>query len=162
MNSMNENLTHDISGKVKIKFEIEDYGSEGSLIESVWATSEADGVYKLENSPFYAYGYSFDDLVNVEEREGELFVTGINKHNGHSNYRIFLKEGVTKEDFNKSWVDIEDLNCTYEQAKDRLFAIDVEPGTDLDKLEKLLKLGEESGIWEYEVGYRHNGKHSFS
>jgi hypothetical protein len=59
----------------KILFEYTDLNNEYA-IESAWAEKVGDN-YKLDNILFYARSYSCGDIVKVEDRNGELFVTGL-------------------------------------------------------------------------------------
>lgn len=153
---MNKNELRQSDNMIKIKFEVENYGEKGSMVESIWATPTSErGVYRLENSPFYVYGYSFNDLINAKEKDEDLYATGIYRRSGHSNYRIFLKEGISFEKFSKQWTHLENLQCSFEQAQERLFAVDVPTGVNLDEVEMLLKDGEDAGVWDYETGYCH-------
>jgi hypothetical protein len=46
---------------------------------------------------------------------------------GHSTYSAFLAEQTTEEQFNKDWVPLGELGCSYEPATQRLIAVDVPP-----------------------------------
>ncbi|NQZ73852.1 MAG: DUF4265 domain-containing protein, partial [Dinoroseobacter sp.] len=45
----------------------------GHSTESLWASPLNKDLYKIENSPFFERGLSFEDVVEVEERtEGKF------------------------------------------------------------------------------------------
>jgi hypothetical protein len=46
----------------KVLFRVPDEEG-GATVETLWATPVGDDQYKLDNSPFYAYGASWEDTV---------------------------------------------------------------------------------------------------
>ena len=141
---------------VKIVLEIypdeEDDEDEGT-IETPWATDLGEGLYRLENLPFYAYGIAFHDILECELIEGRLFAEGIHQHSGHSLFRIMLSEGFDFEALKQAWPPFETLGCSFEGATKEFYCIDVPPKVDLAKVVQLLKAGERAGSWEYEEGF---------
>jgi hypothetical protein len=111
--------------KVAIDLKDEAYG-----IESLWAAPAGDGLYRLRNVPFLAYGYSEDDVVKATDIDGQLVVTGVAERSGHSTYRLFFPEATDNEKFSPLWEPLAKLNCTFERANMRLIGIDVPPHTD--------------------------------
>jgi hypothetical protein len=105
------------SDLVKVVIEIPEEDS-AYLTESLWAQKLSPSSYKLENSPFVAYGYSYQDVVATQEKEGRLIVTDVIARGDHSTYRLFLKEGLDVSDqrFADSWRELESFGCTYEVA----------------------------------------------
>ncbi|WP_434148423.1 DUF4265 domain-containing protein [Methylocaldum gracile subsp. desertum] len=124
--------------------------------ESVWAEKIADNRCRIRNTPFYAKGVSFEDVVFVREKDGSLFFEAISIAAGHSTYRILLDKAIRESDFSKYWSPLEELGCTYEGA-DRgnmlLLAVDVPPNVDIHKAYELLDKGEKAGIWGFEEGH---------
>ena len=60
--------------------------------ESVWEEHVGDGKYKIKNSPFFAKGVSFEDVVSVREKDNMLVVEKTIISAGHSTYRILVKQ----------------------------------------------------------------------
>jgi hypothetical protein len=139
---------------VKVLFETSG-GEASSSTESLWADDLGKDRYRLENSPFFAYGYSYQDIVEAREQGGMLFVVGTVAHGGHSTYRLFLKDGVSREsrEFIQHWLPMEELGCTYEAATNRLLSIDVPPPANIFAVYALLEEGESTGIWEFEEAH---------
>lgn len=139
---------------VKVKMIVENYykGNE-SAIETLWALPIRDNTFRLENSPFYAYGYSYQDIVVVKKKDSELIVEGVVEHCGHSTFRIALKSEDGKRLFNQYWSKIESLGCTYEQHSEVLYVVDVPPSVGLNQVVELLQKGEKDEVWEYEEGF---------
>lgn len=138
---------------VKVTFKL----PEGSPwdVESLWAEKVAEGRYRLDNSPFYVYGYSYNDIILAIEENGTLVVQGPCLRGGHSTYRVFLAEGLTVDspEYETYWRRLKHLGCTYEGVNRRLLAIDVPPAVDIFTAYRILDEGEGAGVWEFEEGY---------
>jgi hypothetical protein len=59
----------------------------GSPGESMWAEQVKPFFAKLQNSPFFVYGYAADDIVRFD---AEHEVVRLHKASGNKNYRIAL------------------------------------------------------------------------
>ncbi|WP_058332458.1 DUF4265 domain-containing protein [Phaeobacter sp. CECT 5382] len=135
-----------------------DLGSDiwhGHSTESVWATNLGSGVYRLENSPFFAKGISFRDAVMTSQVEGQIKVVGLGPKSGHSTYRILVLQD--KHDpglFAESWKPLEHLGCSYEHGNFgyQLYAIDVPASVDIETAYAFLERGEQKGAWDFEEG----------
>jgi uncharacterized protein DUF4265 len=138
-------------GKVSIPLNPEEW--HGYSAEQLWAEREAGGRYRLANVPFYACGYSFDDIVIVQEEEVPRVVS-LYKPSGHSTYRLFVAEELAGEGegFHDAWAPLRALGCTYERATKRLIGVDVPPSSDIAMVYRELEGGERSGAWDFEEG----------
>ena len=66
-----------------VKVELRD---RSDRVETLWATPVGRDRYKLDNSPFYAYGVSWQDVIEARpEREGDIptLVRVVRKSGGH-------------------------------------------------------------------------------
>lgn len=138
---------------VKVSFELPEGSPYG--VESLWAEKMTEDEYRLDNSPFYVYGYSHQDVVKAIEVNGELVAQGSCLRGGHSTYRVFLSTGLDADspETRDYWRRLKDLGCSYEGAYNRLFAIDVPPSADIFAVYRILEEGEKAGIWEFEEGH---------
>jgi hypothetical protein len=136
---------------VKVLIEIPE-GDSPYRTESLWAQKLGPLGYKLDNIPFVAYGYSYQDVVAAQEENDVLIVTDVIARGGHSTYRLFLAEGLDASDqrFENTWQKLADLGCVYEVATQRLLAVDVPPGADIFRVYSLMEAGEAVGLWEFE------------
>lgn len=116
----------------------------------MWAVSLGQDQYRLENIPFYAYGVSYDDVVIAKPVRKQLLFQSVFQRGGHSTYRIFLLQHTSIGEFEKSWLALEEIGCSYERATDQLFAIDVPPETDIDQAYSALERGEKAKVWDFE------------
>ena len=134
----------------KVAFQLNEPGYE---VETLWAEPVAEGLYRIRNVPFLAYGFSEQDVVMASEVEGRLMVSGVAERGGHSTYRIFLHEPGDEEQFRPMWEPLAALGCTYERANRNLIGIDVPPSSDVYAVYDVLQNGEASSIWDFEEGH---------
>ena len=124
----------------KIVIRVED--SDGSVnVETPWATKVGDDLYRLENSPFYAYSVSWLDVVRApfsEEEQRPTFVETVEK-SGHRTVRIVFDPPVA--DGNESDRILKELvrhGCSYEGANPSYICVDIPPDTEFDAVRDYL------------------------
>lgn len=112
------------SGQVKVALR----GPDGD-IETLWADDLGGGRYRLDNTPWYAYGISWRDIVEAKpDAGGQLQFQKIVEKSGHRTIRI-----TADEPFSDKWLqEIVGLGCTYEGANRKYIGIDLPPGIDLE------------------------------
>ncbi|ETJ46816.1 DUF4265 domain-containing protein [Pseudoalteromonas agarivorans] len=141
---------------VKVVFNLED-DWHGFETETVWAEYLSENRCKLKNSPFYAKGVSFEDVVHVnKEKQSDVFVfESISIAAGHSTYRIIVARSTTHSLFEKYWKPIQNLGCSYEATQDlySILAVDVPSKADIHEVYRLLEIGEDDGIWDFDEGH---------
>ncbi len=140
----------------KVFFKLNADSWHGYSTESVWAEPISSNRYRLRNTPFFAKGVSFEDIVFIQEQDGDLVFESTSIAAGHSTYRILLGKSVPDRDFSKYWHPLEEAGCSYESAvreKMLLLAVDVPPNADINAVYKLLEKGEKDGIWGFEEGH---------
>lgn len=130
----------------KILFEYTDF-NDAYAIESAWAEKIGDH-YKLNNILFYAPEYSWGDIVSVEEKDGELFVTGLIEESGHTTVRIiFYDEEVLEPTV--TW--LQKMGCSYEGSNiSSLIAVDIPSAVDYSLIRQFLDEGERNEKWGFE------------
>src|SRR5688572_23702007 len=107
---------------------------EDGRVETLWATHVGDDLFRLENSPFFAYGYSWHDVVRAPFSEATGFATavGVVQKSGHRTVRLILDpddQGALPAD--AVLAGFQRLGCSYEGARSRLLSIDVPPDVSL-------------------------------
>ncbi|MBX3476300.1 MAG: DUF4265 domain-containing protein [Brevundimonas sp.] len=138
---------------VLISFPIGD--GDNFFFENIHANKIGDRLAVLDNSPFYAYGVSLNDIVNYKIYEdGRLEFIQVAKSGGHSCYRIRVPGNDGAKEFLKRWPDFERHGCSYEgtfsSGSYYLASIDVPPSTKIDAVYGLLEEGLRDGIWDFE------------
>jgi len=78
---------------VKIRFRGPDPGD----VETLWAVPVSGGFYRLDNSPFFAYGVSSQDIVEAQPGQDEFleFVRCIKK-SGNRTVRVVFQNTQTR------------------------------------------------------------------
>lgn len=107
------------------------------------------------NSPFFAFGVSYQDVVEAEQ-DGEIYrFRKVLERSGRSTYRVILQGERTIKDseFLERWRPFHDAGCTYESANNKYIAVDMPPAIDVHHLYHLLQEGEDAGIWVFEEGH---------
>lgn len=123
--------------------------------ESVWAEAVDDGTMRILNTPFFAKGISYKDVVSIKVGPEVMWFDSIVKKSGHSTYRILLGDSTGDMTFRIRWNDIASLGCTYEafiRGSLRMYAVDIPPGVVVRGVYALLASGEKDGIWDFDEG----------
>ena len=120
--------------------------------ESVWALSLGDDRYRLKNSPWYAYGASFDDVVYAPVRSGRPTVEQVVEHGGHFTIRVRVED---EEDVPAIRARLNEFGCgaeSYlEESRDwTLIAVDVPSDPALQQARAYLSDEHYAGRLDYE------------
>lgn len=140
------------TGRVKILFDLERVDDYPPFeVESVWADKIVDGMFRIDNIPFYVRGLALDDVVRAKPTsDGAWQFDSIAKTSGHSTLRVVFFESDIQEAFCK---ELEALGCQWEGAYEpSLIAVDVPPSSDLSMVLKVLADGCEKELFDYEEG----------
>jgi Domain of unknown function (DUF4265) len=140
-----------MSERVKVAVDVPD-SIVGQTVETMWAEATADG-YRLLNSPWYAKGLSYLDVVEARPAfDGLLQFCGKIGTAGHSTYRLLIENDAN---WKPHWDKLGSLGCTYEESNEnglRLLAVDVPPECDIHAAYSLMEAGESAGAWQFEEG----------
>lgn len=123
--------THNMT---KVVFRIaEEDGS--ATVETPWATKVGEDLYRIENSPFYAYSISWLDIVRApynEEEERPTFEKVVEK-SGHRTIRIIFDPPIAEgNESEKVLKGIVELGCSFEGANSSYICIDIPPEVDFN------------------------------
>ncbi len=114
---------------------------EGDRVETPWAELLSENEYRLENSPFWAYGVSYNDVIAAHPREdGSLPVfTSVVRKGGHRTVRVVLDPPADEAPESQAVLDgLVEIGCTYEGMTPGYLAIDIPPGVSLDRVREYL------------------------
>jgi hypothetical protein len=148
----NENL-------VKIRFQTDPDGLGGGSPERLWAKrlSQSQNAFELHNSPFYAKGVSYLDVVEAsEDSESKSAFEYLRtlSPSGHSTYRILVAK--SSKEFADWWAKLSAFGCTHEYSDEGekwLYAVDVPPAADIFAVYEVLNEGERQSIWLFDEGH---------
>lgn len=124
----------------KVLFRIlEEDGS--SSIETLWATPLDKDLYKLDNSPFYAYGVSWEDTVHApfDPSEGMPTFQSVVERSGNRTVRFILDPPAPAGSETEGVLgDLIKLGCSYEGAYSRYFSVTVPANVELESVREYL------------------------
>ena len=131
--------------KVKIRFH-----PSTKYTETLWAKPIEGNLYQLDNSPFLAYGVSWQDII--EARPGEYqtleYVRCVKKSGNRTLRVIFQEYKTTDPRADPILARLRKLGCSYEGMQPRMISINVPPRVDLGNVTTFLE--QQRGLqWEY-------------
>lgn len=115
--------------------------------ETVWAQPLQNGLYQIDNIPFYAPNLSNKDIISVEEDEGILYFDDLVEASGHSTIQvIFFDDSKSKNLLKK----LEVMGCKWEGMKGQpYYTIDIPSNISYSSVRVLLNKESELGILDY-------------
>lgn len=133
------------NNQVKIVFTHDAFENEGS--ESAWAYKAGD-YFKLDNILFYVKEYSWGDLVEAKEKNGELWVTKLIKESGHSTIRILFYDAKL---VSPTRTELKKMGCDSELSNiDTLISVDIPSNVSYVDMRIYLDDGENKELWGFE------------
>lgn len=130
---------------VKIVF----YDDEGNA-ESLWAEQLSVDRFKLDNTPWFQYRVSWNDIVIAKPNpsDGMVEFVAVAEKSGHRTIRVTLKPPSDQSDASMAVLNhLRELGCSYEGANSGFIALDIPPGVDLNTIrDYLISTGQE---WEH-------------
>jgi hypothetical protein len=113
-----------------VKVELRDYDND---VETLWATPLGRHRYRLENSPFFAYGVSWLDVIEARPpARGQIpaFLRVVTK-SGHRTIRIIFKPPVDRSRKSRAVLEsLVEMGCSFEGANPGFIAVDIPPQVD--------------------------------
>ena len=126
--------------------------------ESMWAKSLGDDLYEIHNTPFYAYGINFLDVVKVDatDETKKPIVLEVVKPSGYRTLRVYFHENIDKDSQINLLDSLKNLGVDCEKLDGRYVALDVNPQGDYDAVIKKLSEWQEQKILGYETCEKRN------
>jgi hypothetical protein len=124
-------------GMVKILF----HDRDTTITETLWATPVEPSLYQLDNSPFFAYGLSWQDIVEARPRIDDVleYVRCVKKSGNRTLRVIFKDDRSTDPAAEEVLKGLCDLGCSYEGMPPRLISINLPPRVGLGNVTDFLK-----------------------
>jgi len=124
------------------------YDIEGNAaVETLWAEFKEDIKYQIKNIPFFAPNIAFNDIITVEEENGNLHFDEIINASEHSTIQIVF---FNEKEIDKVIKDIELLNCSWEgMYNQKLLAIDIPPNVNYSIIKEYLTTQFNSNIIDF-------------
>lgn len=142
-------MSEGIEPNAKVLFRVPQ--DDGTVeVETLWATALGDDEYVLDNSPFFAYSVSWQDVVYAPFDPDEGFPTFVRvlRKSGNRTVRVVFEppvaDGNASDDVLQGLVR---LGCSYEGANSRYISINIPPSTELAEVRDYL-IGRDAQ-WEH-------------
>lgn len=116
--------------------------------EAIWAEQVEENLFRLANSPFFAYGLSWRDIVETRAINGSRKYVRTVEKSGHRTVRIYFEKSLFLERRARALLRaLEVEGCNWDNLDGRFVAVNVPPVVDLSDVCALLD--------EYEVDWEH-------
>jgi Domain of unknown function (DUF4265) len=136
----------------RIFFELEpdEDGYPPDKWESMWAYETAEGLFCVDNIPFYVMGISSGDVISAKNDGEKLIFENLVRPSSNSVIRIYVSD---LGDVQGARNNFRTLGCQSELSHvPKLFAVEIPGDVDFYPVANLLAEGDESGRWAYEEG----------
>jgi hypothetical protein len=141
---------------VRIRVPLEPAPGDAPDEDRLWAEPLGSGRFRIESSPFFAYGISRDDVVQalpIAGGEGEQRLEDVLEKGGHRTLRVALDPSVelTSGTIQGLLERLLELGCTHESLRPKLVALDVPGEVDVEVVAQLLQTLADEGtiLWEW-------------
>ena len=115
-------------------------GPDGE-IETVWARPLGADRFELDNTPLYAYGLSWRDVIEARRQTAEGFpeFVRVTRKSGHRTIRVILNPPANVSPESQAVLDrLREWGCAYEGANFRFIGVDIPPAVDLMAVRQFL------------------------
>jgi hypothetical protein len=141
-------------GYIRLLIPLErDPGAAGPEDEWLWAEPLGSGRFRLESTPFFAYGLSHGDVVRADEVTDLPRLEEVEHKSGHRTLRIALDASwdLDRSEIQQFLDDLLALGCTYEAMPPKLAALDVPPDVEVGEVIARLQTQMRDGVlvWEW-------------
>jgi hypothetical protein len=131
-----------------VHLEQDEDGYPPTTEESLWVRPLEEGLFQVDNIPFFAWDIALDDVVAADPEESVWRFRKVVRRSGHATLRLLLYDvaevPAVIERFAK-------LGCLSERSHiPGLIALDVPPSTPWAEVKRLLVEGEAKDLWGYE------------
>ena len=135
------------NAKVLFRVPNEDGSAE---VETLWATNLGGDNYRLDNSPFWAYGVSWEDVVFAPFSNEEGFPTfqSVVTKAGNRTVRVIFNPPIADgNESDRVLQGLVSLGCSYEGMNPKYVSVNIPSSVALDAVRSYL-VGKEAK-WEY-------------
>jgi hypothetical protein len=142
------------SDTVKVLFPLErdEDGYPPVDVEGIWSVKGDENLWRIQNIPFFVKDVSYDDVVEVERRDDELWFRSVAHKSLYSTIRLIVYD-THKEQLSPILIRLEGFGCSWEQSHlPLLVAIGIPPDADINLVFDYLDTLEEQEIATFEVG----------
>lgn len=145
-----------MSTAVRVRFALQrnEDGWPPAASEGLWAVQVAGDLYRLDNTPWFAFGVAADDLVEAQaDADGVLWFVQVRERAGHVVVRVIPRDDGPLAGDLRAVVDLFDplgVGAEGMSTPVNMVALDIRPDAPLALVKALLLSGEADGRWYYE------------
>ncbi len=141
-------------GYVRLVVQLErELEGEGPEDEWLWAEPLGSGRFRLESTPFFAYGLSHGDVVRAADAAELPRLDEVERKSGHRTLRVALDAGwdLDRPEIQQFLDDLLALGCTYEAMPPKIAALDLPPDVEVEEVIARLQVQRRDGVlvWEW-------------
>lgn len=115
--------------------------------EKLWIEKKNDLEYQIKNIPFFVHNLAYNDIISVENEDGELYFEDLIQSSEHSTIQIVFFNTESIKDVTS---DIEKMGCPWEGIDNqRIIAVDVPLNVDYKKIREYLDKKFDDKILDY-------------
>lgn len=115
--------------------------------ETVWAVLLENGLYRIDNIPFYAPNVSNKDIITVEDDDGILYFDDLIEPSGHSTVQLIFFDNSKAKDLLER---LEKIGCKWEGMKEQpYYAVDIPSNVHYQTVKNVLDKESEIGVLDY-------------
>ncbi|MDQ0065121.1 DUF4265 domain-containing protein [Chryseobacterium lathyri] len=115
--------------------------------ERLWIEQKSDSEYQIKNIPFFAPNLAFNDIISVEDDDGDFYFEDIIKASEHSTIQIVMFDDTKIEDVLKS---LEEFGCSWEGMDGQtIIAVDVPPSVNYSDIQEYLQKMLSDNVFDY-------------
>lgn len=121
-----------------------------ATVETLWAIPLGNDRYKLDNSPFYAYGVSWQDIIFApyDKQEGFPTFQYVVEASGNRTVRVFFDPPVVPGNSSDRVLQgLVTLGCSYEGANRKYISVNIPPAVEMHQVRSYLI--EQEAQWEH-------------
>jgi hypothetical protein len=121
--------------------------------EWLWAEPLGSSRFRVESTPFFAYGLSHGDVVRADERSDLAHLEEVERKSGHRTLRVALdgEFDLDRGEVQRFLDGLLSLGCTYEAMPPKIVALDVPPEVEVAEVIARLQAQVRDGVlvWEW-------------
>jgi hypothetical protein len=134
--------------KMLVHLEQDEDGYPPTTEESLWAIPLEEGLFQVDNTPFFAWDLALGDVVAADPKEGVWRFREVVRRSGHATLRLIIYDVAEVPSAIERFTR---LGCLSERSHiPGLIALDVPPSTPWAEVKRLLVEGEANERWGYE------------
>lgn len=129
----------------KLEKEEEDYPPVD--YERLWARPLGEGLFEIDNIPFFVRDISVGDVVAAQQGEEEAVFSALVRESGSSTLRVIVFDPTHVENVRRR---LQEFGCSTELNVSKMLGVDVPAQVDLQAVRAWLMEKQSSGTLEFE------------